>query len=216
MDVNREEDLPEPGPLPALTVGHVTFGCLNNFCKINDVILELWAGVMAAVPTAQLLMVAPAGPPREWVVRKLGVAPERVRFVPYQPRRQYMETYRRIDLCLDTLPFNGGTTSLDALWMGVPVLTRVGRTVVGRAGSSHLHHLGMAEFITRTDEEFVQRAVDWTGNLERLGALRAALRSRMERSPLMDGKRFAGSMESAYRRMWQSWRASRGGNGENV
>ncbi len=207
MDDNREEKLPEPGPLPALEAGYVTFGCLNNFCKVNDSILELWAGVMAAIPTARLLVVAPPGPHRERLVKVLEVRPERVEFVLFQARQQYLATYRRIDLCLDTLPFNGGTTSLDALWMGVPVLTRVGRTVVGRAGSSHLHHLGLPEFITRTDEEFVQRAVEWSGagNLDRLGGLRAALRSRMEHSPLMDGKRFAGNMEGAYRRMWQAW-----------
>jgi predicted O-linked N-acetylglucosamine transferase (SPINDLY family) len=157
-----------------------------------------------------MLLMASAGSHREWVVRKLGVAPERVQFVARQTRQQYMETYQRIDICLDTLPFNGGTTSLDALWMGVPVLTRVGRTVVGRAGSSHLRLLGLPEFITRTDEEFVQRAVEWAGDLDRLSALRAALRPRMERSPLMNGKRFAKNMESAYRNMWQAWCHTRG------
>ncbi len=139
-----------------------------------------------------------------------GIAAGTREFVAFQPRRQYLETYRRIDIGLDTLPFNGGTTGLDALWMGVPVVTRLGRTVVGRAGSSHLHNLGLSELVAASDDQFVRLAVDLAGDLNRLNGIRSTLRERMEKSPLMDGKRFARSVESAYRQMWQAWCAARG------
>ncbi len=89
--------------------------------------------------------------------------------------------------------------------MGVPVLTLVGQTVVGRAGWSHLHNLGLMEWVTRTPEQFVQKAVEWAGDLDRLSRLRVELRSRMEQSPLMDGPRFTRNVEEAYRRIWQAW-----------
>ncbi len=200
-----ESDLPEPGPLPALSNGHVTFGCLNNFCKVSDRALDLWAGAMAAVPSAQMLLVAPPGPHRDRVAQKLRVPPQRVRFVTFQPWRSYLGTYKQIDFCLDTLPFNGGTTSLDSLWMGVPVMTRVGETIVGARGASHLHNLGLTDWVTHDDEDFVRRVVKIAGDLEQLGQLRATLRRRMERSPLMDAPRFARHIEAAYREMWRAW-----------
>ncbi len=206
LEEPKAEFLPGPVPMPALTAGYVTFGSLNNFCKVTDPTLKLWGRVLAAVPTARLIMVAPIGPARARVLKKLGVAdPQRVEFMVFQPRLQYLETYHRIDLCLDTLPFNGGTTGLDALWMGVPILTRVGRTIVGRAGWSHLHNLGMTELVAHSDDYFVKMAVELAGDLERLGKLRLMLRQRMEQSPLMDAARFAGNVEAAYRRMWQAW-----------
>ncbi len=156
-----------------------------------------------------MLLVAPPGPPRDRVVQMLGVARERVEFVAFQPWRQYLETYGRIDICLDTLPFNGGTSGLDALWMGRPLVTRVGNTIVGRAGWSHLHNLGLMELVARSDDQFVKLAVELAGDLDRLAHLHATLRRRMERSPLMDAKRFAGNMENAYRQMWQAWCAAR-------
>jgi predicted O-linked N-acetylglucosamine transferase (SPINDLY family) len=202
--------MPAVGSPPALAAGQITFGCLNNFCKVTDRTLELWAPVLRALPTAQLLMVVAPGPHRQRTAEKLGVAPERVQWVVGQPWRQYLATYRRIDICLDTLPFNGGTTSLDAMWMGVPVVTRVGETVVGRAGLSHMHNLGLMELVARTDEEFLQKAVELAGDLDRLGHLRATMRDRMRQSPLMDGPRFARNMEAAYRQMWRAWSGSRG------
>ena len=102
-------------------------------------------------------------------------------------------------------PYNGHTTSLDAFWMGVPTITQIGTTVVGRAGWSQLCNLGLPELAARTPEEFVTIAVQLAGDLPRLQELRATLRARMRASPLMDGKRFAGHMEQAYRQMWRTW-----------
>ncbi len=197
--------MPDPGPVPALTAGHVTFGCLNNFCKVTPPTLALWGRVLTAVPGSQMLFVCPPGSHRPLIVQKLGVTPERVQFVTFQPWREYLDTYNRIDVCLDAFPCNGGTTSLDSLWMGVPLVTRIGRTAVGRAGASILHNLGLTELIAQTDDEFVQIAAQLAGDLNRLGDLRSTMRRRLEQSPLMDGPRFARNMEAVYRQMWQAW-----------
>jgi predicted O-linked N-acetylglucosamine transferase (SPINDLY family) len=194
--------------LPAGANGFITFGCLNNFCKVNDGCLELWARVLQRVPQSRLLLLAPRDPARERVLAKLeqeGIAPARVEFVAKLPRPEYFGLYHQVDLALDPLPCNGGTTTLDAFWMGIPTLTLIGKTVVGRAGWSQLCNLGLKDLAAETPEEFVELAVRLAGDLPRLGELRATLRQRMQQSPLMDGQRFARHMEQAYRQMWQRW-----------
>jgi protein O-GlcNAc transferase len=197
-----------PGPLPALRNGHVTFGCLNNFCKINDAVLTLWSRVLNGVPQSRLRLLAPVGSARQYAIQKLqshGVDATRVDFVPMQSRRDYMTEYQRIDVCLDTLPYNGHTTSLDAVWMGVPVITRVGTTVVGRAGWCLLSNLKLTELAARDDDQFVNIAIQLAGDLPRLAELRQTLRQRMEHSPLCDASRFTLHMEAALRQMWRNW-----------
>ena len=212
-------DEPAVNPLPAEGHGHVTFGCLNNFVKVNAQVLALWARVLRAVARSCLIVLAHEGKFRRDTVERLeqeGIAPDRVGFVSYRPRRQYLEQYHDIDLMLDTFPYNGHTTSLDALWMGVPVVTLVGRTVVGRAGLSQLTNLGLPELAATTPEEFVRIAVELAGDLSRLASLRASLRDRMGASPLMDAARFARGIEAAYRTMWQRWCARSGSSTPRV
>jgi predicted O-linked N-acetylglucosamine transferase (SPINDLY family) len=131
-----------------------------------------------------------------------GISAQRMEFVPYQARAAYLATYQRIDLCLDTLPYNGHTTSLDAYWMGVPVVTRVGDTVVGRAGWSQLNNLHLSELAAFEDADFVRKAASLAADLDALSELRLSLRERMRASVLMDGPAFAAAIESAYRQMW--------------
>jgi protein O-GlcNAc transferase len=194
--------------LPAIKNGYITFGCLNNFCKVNDGVLQLWARVLRGVPRSHLILLAPAGPVRQDVIAKLGqdgITAQRIEFVDFKPRADYLNLYNRIDLVLDTFPYNGHTTSLDSFWMGVPVVTLVGKTVVGRAGLSQLHNLDLKELAARTQEEYVEIALKLAGDLTRLRELRSKLRGRMKASPLMDAKRFAHNIESAYRDMWRKW-----------
>jgi predicted O-linked N-acetylglucosamine transferase (SPINDLY family) len=201
-------EAPAINELPALTAGHVTFGCLNNFSKVTDATLARWANVMMAVPRSRLLVLAPAGSARQHAVAVLGargVEASRIDFVAQQARAAYLATYHRIDIGLDTLPYNGHTTSLDSLWMGVPVVTLVGKTVVGRAGLSQLMNLAMPELIARDDDEFVRIARQLAGDLTRLSTMRAGLRDRMRKSPLTDAQGFACDVESAYRAIWQQW-----------
>ena len=201
-------DTPPVNALPAMASGIVTFGCLNNFCKVNDDCLALWARVLLAVPRSRLLLHAPKDQARERVLSKLeqeGITASRVEFVDRQPRLDYFRLYHRMDVALDPLPCNGGTTSLDAFWMGIPTLTLVGTTVVGRAGWSQLCNLGLQELAAESPEQFVALAARLAGDLPKLQELRGTLRERMLRSPLMDGKRFARHVEQAFRQMWHQW-----------
>jgi len=202
-------------PLPAASRGHLTFGCLNNPCKLTDHTLRLFGMVMRAVPHARLLLMAPAGSYRQGLLERLtvfGVAGERVDFVPYRPRAEYLRSYHEIDIGLDTFPYNGHTTSLDALWMGVPVVTRVGRTCVGRGGLSQLFQLDLHELAAESDDAFAAAVLELASDLPRLARLRQELRPRLERSPLMDGKRFAKNIEGIYREIFRRYCAKATGN----
>jgi predicted O-linked N-acetylglucosamine transferase (SPINDLY family) len=195
-------------PLPASQNGLVTFGCLNNFGKINDQVLSTWAKVLSQVERSRLLLLSGEGSHRQHtldLLSKAGVSPDRVEFVTHQPRQKYLELYHRIDLGLDSFPYNGHTTSLDSFWMGVPVITLVGQAPVARAGWSQLSNLGLPELAGKTPEEFVSIAVALAKDQPRLQELRQTLRQRMEQSPLMDAPGFARGIEAAYRQMWQRW-----------
>jgi predicted O-linked N-acetylglucosamine transferase (SPINDLY family) len=201
-------ELPEPGELPMLDNKYVTFGCMNNFCKVNEPTLKLWCEIMRRVAGSRLILWCPAGEARERMLGRFGengIESNRIEFVGRRPRREFLAEFRRIDISLDTIPYNGHTTSLDSFWMGVPVVSRVGARVVGRAGWSQLSNLQLTELAATTDEQFVRIAVELSDDRRRLEDLRRSLRERMEKSPLMDGPRFARSMEAAYRGMWRSY-----------
>jgi protein O-GlcNAc transferase len=200
--------LPPVPPLPAERAGVVTFGCLNGFWKLNDRVLQLWAKVMAATPGSRLILLCPLGSARQRTTAKmasLGIDAPRIEFVERRPRREYFDLFARIDIGLDTFPYNGHTTSLDSLWMGVPVVTLVGQTSVGRAGLSQLSNLNLPELAASEPDQFVAIATQLANDLPRLAELRRGLRQRMSSSPLTDSRRFARDVESAYRRMWQNW-----------
>jgi len=199
---------PEVNTLPALTAGTIQFGSLNNFTKVNNSVLGLWARVLLEVKRSKLILFAPPGDVRRNTVAAFtfhGVDPDRIQFLDHQPRHEYLATYHHIDVCLDTFPYNGGATSLDAFWMGAPVVTLAGKTVMGRAGLSLAMNLGLKELVASTPDDFVRVAAELTSDLPHLGALRAGLRKRMRESPLMDGPRFARNMERLYRDVWRQW-----------
>jgi len=203
------DEFPEPGGLPARRAGQVTFGCLNNFCKVNDAVLERWAVVLRAVEASRLLLRCPEGSAqarvREFFAAR-GVASERLELVAWTATRaDFLGLFERMDLALDPFPYNGGTTTCEALWMGIPVLTRPGEGSVSRIGLSILLACGMPEFVAHSEEEYVQLAVSLAGDLPRLAQLRATLRARMKASPFMDAPRFARNVEHAYRQMWRAW-----------
>jgi predicted O-linked N-acetylglucosamine transferase (SPINDLY family) len=201
-------DQTQVNALPAHEKGFVTFGCLNNFCKVNDGCLALWAEVLHTVPRARLVLLVPRGQPRTHVIARFeqaGIAAERLDFADRQPRLEYLKAYHRIDVGLDPLPCNGGTTTLDALWMGVPTVTLLGKTVVGRAGYSQLCNLGLEELAAKTQEQYVALAARLAADLPRLQELRSTMRQRMLQSPLLDADRFARNMEHALRQMWRRW-----------
>ncbi|MGD0463443.1 MAG: hypothetical protein ABSB74_13245, partial [Tepidisphaeraceae bacterium] len=119
--------------------------------------------------------------------------------------RGHLELYHRVDLALDTYPYHGTTTTCEALWMGVPVVSLAGRTHVSRVGVSLLSNLGLPQLVAFNPEQYVQIATDLAKDLPRLAELRRTLRPRMQASPLMDAPRFAAEVEAAYRQMWRDW-----------
>ncbi|HJT79325.1 MAG TPA: tetratricopeptide repeat protein [Gemmataceae bacterium] len=202
------EVLRPAGPPPAAASGQVTFGCLNNFCKVTPPALAAWRALLHAVPTARLLLHAKPGSHRDRVrgfFAEGGVDPGRVAFVGFGPPAEYFGHYRRIDVGLDPFPYGGGTTTCDALWMGVPVVSLAGGTAVSRAGLSLLSNVGLPELVARGPAEYVRIAAGLAADLPRLAALRAGLRDRMLRSPLTDAPRFARKIEAAFRAMWHRW-----------
>jgi protein O-GlcNAc transferase len=201
-------EAPEVGELPAKSAGAVTFGCLNNFCKVSPATLDVWGRLLAAIPESRLLLHSLEGEHQRRVVDLLaskGVERGRVEFVGFLPGPRYLEMYQRIDIGLDPFPYAGGMTTCDALWMGVPVVSLAGGTAVARAGVSILSNLRLQELVAGTEEEYVRIAVKLAGDLHRLEGLRKELRERMRASPLMDAERFARSVEGAYREGWRRW-----------
>ncbi len=199
-------DLPV-NDLPADRNGYIAFGCLNNFCKLNAGTLSLWGDLLRAMPSSRLRLVAPEGSARRWVTESLGkngVDSQRVEFHQMLPRIDYLSLYRHVDIALDTFPYNGHTTSLDALWMGVPLLTIAGTSPVSRAGVSQLSNLNLTDLIAGSPQHFVQIGLNLAADLPRLRTLRQSLRRRMEQSPLMDAARFTADLEALFRNAWRS------------
>ncbi len=200
---------PAVSPLPAQQTGTITLGCLNNFSKVSDKTLDLWTEILRAIPNSRLLLLAPAGSCRQRAAVKFvdgGLSTERLVFADRGSWSDYLRNWQRVDIGLDPIPYGGGITTCDALWMGVPVITLSGKTAVGRGGRSILSNASLSELVAQSPEEYLQIALALAGDLPRLSVLRAGLRERIERSPLRDAHGFAREIESAYRQMWRKWR----------
>jgi protein O-GlcNAc transferase len=199
---------PEPSPPPSAAAGYITFGCLNNFAKSAWAALDLWAQVLQAVPKSRMIIHSYPGSHLDEVRERFsrgGVAPDRLEFVAKLPWPQYVAIYGRIDIALDPLPWGGGITTCDALWMGVPVVSLIGQTAVGRGGKSILSNIGLGELAARRPRQYVQTALALAESPTRLAELRGSLRHRMLTSPLMNARKFARNVETAYREMWRQW-----------
>jgi predicted O-linked N-acetylglucosamine transferase (SPINDLY family) len=203
---------PAVGPLPALANGQVTFGSFNNFRKLSEPAIALWARVLREIPAARLLLKAPGlGNPktaarlREQFLRA-GAGPERIELHGAGLSKElHMGLYNRVDICLDPFPYNGTTTTSDALWMGVPVVTLAGRTHVARVGASLVTHLGFPEWAATTPEAYVAKCRELAGDLPRLAEIRLRLREQMRQSPLGDAPRFVTHLENTFRSLWRRW-----------
>jgi protein O-GlcNAc transferase len=206
------DPLSEISPRPIEQSGPIHFGSLNNPCKLNRPLLHLWSEILQAVPGAQLLLLTFDVSQREQIKNRFtewGIDPARLEFVDRRAaRRDYLRLYDRIDICLDPLPYNGITTTCDALWMGVPVVSLTGKTPAGRAGLGLLSTICAPELVAHTPEQFVQIAAELAADADRLMNYRRTLRDQMRASPLMDAKRFAANVEAFYRDAWKTWCAS--------
>jgi predicted O-linked N-acetylglucosamine transferase (SPINDLY family) len=201
----------EVNTLPALATGYITFGCFNNLSKMNDAVVQLWARVLQAVPDSRLFLKYrqfDEASVRQHTCERFavhGIEPGRLLFEGYEERGTYLAAYHRVDIALDPFPFPGGTTTVEALWMGVPVLTLQGERFLARQGVGLLMNAGMPEWVAADAEDYVARAVAHASNLPALATLRAGLRQQVLASPIYDAPRFARNFEAALRAMWQQW-----------
>lgn len=203
----REEALPRPDAAPRRRNGAITWGVFNRYEKITDDMIEAWREILQAVPGSRLLLknfvvAAPSG--RRLIEERLrahGIDSDCIQLE--SASSDYMERYLDVDIALDTYPYVGGGTTCDALFMGVPVVTRYGRRYGTRLGLSILRSAGLGELAAATRQDYVARAVQFARDEELLDALHARLRQMLRASPLMDAGRYAGELETLYELLWQ-------------
>ncbi len=196
--------------LPAIKNGYLTFGSLNRFEKIGPAVIECWSEILKALPGSRLLL-KNAGGERSYIVNEIrqkflnnGIDESHLIFEDKSERRSYFDSYRRIDIALDTFPFTGGVTTTDALWMGVPVLAKSGKdTFISHQGESILKNAGLSDWIASNPEDYVDKAINFASDLSCLESFRKSARILLANSPLFDSKRFALDFGDALRAMWQ-------------
>lgn len=202
-------EAPPVGRLPALDKGHLTFGSFNRVGKLSHSVVSVWSKLLRALPESRMLLGAMREGERydtliEWFERE-GVARQRLDFAPRSDMKTYLGQHHQVDICLDTFPYNGGTTTLHALWMGVPTMTLTGNTTASRTGSLILGHVGLEEFVARDADDFMRKGVPWANRLEALAQTRAGLRQRIEMSAISQPQLIAAGLEQALRIMWRRW-----------
>ncbi len=203
---------PPVAPMPALAGEQFTFGSFNNMAKVSEAALDLWASVLNRTPGSRIVVKNKAlsePEARQRLQSQLaarGVAPQRV-FMSglINSLAGHLNSYALVDLALDTWPYHGTTTTCEALWMGVPVISLTGQTHLSRVGVSLLHALGLDQFAVGSPEDYIALAVRLAGEQSYLAELRQGMRALMQASPLVDEAGFTADLEDAYRRLWQKW-----------
>ena len=207
------EALPGVTPVPAVAGGFITFGCFNDITKLNPPLLDCWCRLMRRVPGSRLLLKSRHMTEDSAAIAAMrtgmaehGIEPARLRLDTYvDDESGHLMRYGDVDLALDPYPYNGVTTSLEAVFMGVPFVTLAGRWPAARMGATIATHLGHPEWIATTPEEYIDVATRLAADLPSLGQLRRVLRAELLASPLTDAPGFVGRLEKAYRRAWKSW-----------
>ena len=200
---------PQIGALPAISNGHITFGSFNRLFKLSREVIALWTQLLRALPDSRMVL---AGMPEEGKTENLikwfaqeGIARERLELYPRSSMDIYMQLHHKVDICLDTFPYNGGTTTLHALWMGVPTLTLSGMSVASRTGAGILGQLGLESFIADDSTDFVRKGLFLAASTEELSSIRSGLRERFAKSATGHPELIAAGLEKAMRIMWQRW-----------
>jgi predicted O-linked N-acetylglucosamine transferase (SPINDLY family) len=204
--------LPEAGELPAMRKGYVTFASMNNVAKLNPGLIGLWAELLLRVGGARLLLATiPQGSPRERLLRIFaakGIDIRRIEFSERLPKSEFRALHREIDIALDAYPCNGGATTCETLWLGVPVVSLAGGVFQSRIGLSLLSAVGLPELVARSPAGYLAIAADLAQDIRRLQRLRAGLRETMRGSPLCDAEAYTRALEDIYRGIWREWCAS--------
>lgn len=210
-----------PGSLPALQKGHVTFGCFNHLSKMNDEVVRVWSAVLATIPGSILFLKSPplgdAGIRHQTSERfaRHGVEPSQLRFEGLSSKAAYLEAYHQVDIALDPFPYPGGATTMEALWMGVPVMTLAGERFLARQGVGLLTNAGLAAWIADDTDDYIARCAAMASDLPALARLRSGLRQQLLASPVCDAGRFAGDLSEALRKMWRRWCRLQGQSAED-
>ena len=207
----------QAAPLPARSTGYMTFGSFNNLTKMTDAVVAVWARILKSVPNSRLLLktkqlndLVSCEKTRQRFAA-CGIAPDRLILGgTLASRDDHLAAYNKVDIALDTFPYPGVTTSAEALWMGVPVLSMQGDRFMSCTAGSIAHNAGLPDWIAADEDDYVAKAVTFASNLERLADLRAVLRERVLASPLFDAPRFARNFEDALWGMWQRFLAQQG------
>jgi protein O-GlcNAc transferase len=205
---------PPLASLPYARNGTITFGSFNASLKVNPYTVGLWAQVLRQVPDSHLLIKFNGS--RDDIIHRYkqcfaraGVALQRVRVMPREPSyRDHLDLYNQVDIGLDTYPFNGCVTTLESLWMGVPVISLAGHRYVSRMGSTILNNCGLEAFVASGPEQFVAKAAALAGHPDALAGIRMGMRSRILQSPLGNAQAYARHLEEAYLHMWHQWCSS--------
>ena len=207
-----DPDAPVVSPLPAYSNGYITFGSFNNLAKVSLAAMRVWARILQELPKSKLLLKSRSlgDEPTRALVRqrmgKEGVPVERVEMIGMErDHLAHLAMYRRVDVALDPFPYNGATTTCEALWMGVPVVTLAGSVHAGRVGVSILTSAGLAEMVAKDEEQYVTIALTLARDVERLGELRLGMREKLAASALFDERRLAREVDRVYRNMWKGW-----------
>ena len=194
---------------PLARNGCITFGSFNHAPKLSPTARRLWCEILTRLPDSRMVVVGvPEGQPRDRLLadfRQAGIAASRLTVAPRVPLDDYFRWFDEVDIALDSMPYSGGTTTCDTLWMGVPVVTFAGPRSVSRSAASILTTAGLGDWIGATPEDYVRLAVEAARDEARLARLRGSLRQRLRESPLMDEAGFVPDLEDAYRRMWRGW-----------
>lgn len=195
--------------LPSLTSSHFTFASFNRVSKINRRNVATWAAILREAPNARMLVASITDAHqivslKQWF-REEGVEESRLTFEQRCGFDAYMKLHHKVDLCLDTFPYSGGTTTLYAMWMGIPTLTLAGATPTGRQSTWSLAHVDLSEFVARSPEEFVRKGREWTDRRSELTEIRASLRMRLESSDIFNSELISNGLVQALREMWRRW-----------
>ena len=211
-------DLPiEVNALPALTNGYITFGCFNSLSKVQPEVIKLWAEILHRVPNSRLYMKNKAFDSKDICERyrihfsELGIDKERLTLEGASGIEKYLRCYHDVDLGLDPFPYNGSTTTLDGLWMGVPVISIKGDRLAAHSGESWLGAVDLHEFIAATKAEYVEKAVAYANNLPSLAEVRQNLRHKLTTAPITNPRLFTRNLENAFREIWKQWCQTRTG-----
>lgn len=212
--------VPNITPPPCLATGHLTFGSLCSRYKLTPDVIGAWAQILHRSPTARLLLRnggLESAIERDHLLRQFQqhkIDPMRLTFLGRAPHLEFLETYSQIDIVLDTFPYNGGTTTTEALWQGVPVLAFPGGTWASRTSTTLLREGHLSDWIAPDLAGCIDLATRWAADPDapqKLSDLRSTMRTHLRRSPVCDTPAFARSMESLYRQFWRSWCAQNPG-----